>query len=84
MKFRDVLFIAIIAAVTVIISSALLADALKSIARKDEARAEVGRWSVYNHFDGGWNVFDSATGRLCSIPNGRNPNDTAVTCSSKP
>lgn len=40
------------------------------------------RFSLQQTFDDGWQVFDSATGRLCSVPNAKATN-MGIECTNK-
>ena len=83
METRDLYLLSALAAGTVLISSSLVAGALKQASNDQSKLSDVGRWTVQNQYDGGWNVFDTQTGRVCSIPNGKIPGQTII-CSNMP
>lgn len=81
MTRQDTYIVSIIAAATAIICAVLLSNALRPA---EVAPNNVSRWTIHNQYNGGWNIFDSATGVFCSVPDGNDPSKTEVNCSSKP
>ena len=74
------------ALIALIVSAALLGESIKhglSYAGPFVAANPPGRWSVQQPLSDGWLVFDSATGRFCTVPNGRSASQQ-VNCTSAP
>jgi hypothetical protein len=69
------------ACVTVLISAGLLANAIEN--QKQPGYSDAGRWTLQQTYDDGWLLFDSETGRLCSVPNAKNPNQQTH-CTTRP
>ena len=58
-----------------------------SLDNKDDLHAapsDVARWTVMGTIEGGYNLFDSATGRVCSVPNGSVATFDRVVCTPTP
>jgi len=71
--------------ITIILAAGIIGSALQTgLARMSPAQAsEVDRYVIQGEYPGGFNVFDTATGRFCSIPTG-NTVGRYVTCTESP
>lgn len=67
-------------------ASLMISAAIVSNGIQHQNRPEidpVGRYTVQQTFNDGWLMFDSATGKMCSVPNAQNPNQT-ISCTKGP
>lgn len=75
------MILAVGACVTVIISASLIANAIES--QNVPGVSDAGRWTVQQTASDGWIVMDTATGKLCVIPNAQNADQT-IHCTNEP
>lgn len=78
----DKVVAASIVAIAAVSSALIVANAITESA-KHEPDHVISRFAIHNEYAGGWNVFDTATGRICSVPNGSDPKNADVICSAK-
>ena len=79
-KRSDIYLILLAVSVTVIVSAHVVADGFR---KSQPYASEVGRWTIQQSLSDGWNVFDTQTGKICTIPSGSGAQKIPV-CSSAP
>lgn len=82
-RFTDKVICALIIAFGAILSAWILGSAINS-PQPETDYTDVARWTLMGSIEGGYNVFDSATGRICSVPNGNVADFNQVVCSPPP
>lgn len=68
---------------TVVIAAEAIGSGIRHSTIGSNPQSDTDRWKIHSEYSGGWNVFDSATGEICSVPNGSIPGQQ-INCSGKP
>lgn len=74
---------ALIISIGAVLSSFLISAAIRQNSPEVEI-SEVSRWTLMGTIEGGYNTFDSVTGRICSVPNGNLASFTTPICTPAP
>lgn len=83
MQTRVIYAVTLIICLTLFGCALVISGVVRDSFGNERNLSEINRYSIHNEFPGGYNIFDSKTGKVCSVPNG-NVSNLSMVCTEAP